>query len=1098
MTALEEETISRIKSQLMLNPKGITISDLSHILKINRNIIAKYLQILLISGEAEMKIHGNAKVYSPSRRMPLTKILDSSSEKIILLDSNSNIIWLNDAVRSIIKEDPDGFIGIPLNATVDPFLQNLPYQVTSEPDEIITEINASINGELKYFRIRQTPTVLTNGEDGVILRCENITKEKKFKQLIELSEARFKAIVEDQTEFIIRFLPDGTITFVNETYASYAGRSSRELLGTPFILDLCDNDAILIKKHIRELCQERSFTNLKCKIRSENGFRYHQWTFRALFDDIGNIYEYQGIGCDITGQAEAEERLKQHAADLEFISRKAQEFLELSYEEDLYAAIAEGLSELLPDMHISVSSFDNHSEELTIRYACDNRVIDVFREITGRDLIGFRIPIDDPKVYGIMRQNNLHKVYGDIHGSLFSQVPYLECREIEERLNIGGVYVLGLASNGKILGSIAILTQKGGHIPNPELVKAYIQQSSLFLAWKKADECLYNNVRDWDFLSQKVKEFVGLPFEEDMYDAIGKAIHELLPGVYISVSSFDPSSSFSTVRFVAGDGVRETFREITGTDIYGLMYEINDRLAIESMNQSNLNLVPGGLYAGLFGMIPSQLCKEIEKRLNMDEIYVISLSLKDQIFGNVAILPKKGDSIPDPGYIETFINQVSLILGWRKVSAALFQSEERVLALSKETTEYIAGFLPDGSLTYINTAYENYLKETQNGLPCKERIPEITSYFIPDMLQEVGMKEHGKLRKSIKCSSKTRSGQVVWQQWDIRALLDQKGEISEFQCYGKDITEIHEAEEKNRRFMVEREFISRKISEFQALSSDEDIYHAIIQGLREIVPDCTITISSYDNDTNNIIAKGILPAEIGHLFRKLTGEDIIGKRLRFDDPYALKTTKSGKIIRIPGDLYFTMSGAVPLEIAREIELTFLMGRDKFFIGLVFQDRILAVVMIVPKEGEDLTSYELIETYIGQASLALSQRLAMEGMRESQEMLWSCIEAEADFIIRILSDGTLLYFNKGFCGTVKNEESNLAGRSFFSLIPDTDHNAVNRALKNATSQNPKVILRHRLICADGEIINVELTCHRISHNGNNIAKFFCLGKVLKPV
>ena len=299
--------------------------------------------------------------------------------------------------------------------------------------------------------------------------------------------------------------------------------------------------------------------------------------------------------------------------------------------------------------------------------------------------------------------------------------------------------------------------------------------------------------------------------------------------------------------------------------------------------------------------------------------------------------------------------------------------------------------------------------------------------------------------------------------------------------------------------MAEREFISRKISEFQALSSDEDIYHAIIQGLREIVPDCTITISSYDIDTNNIIAKGILPAEIAHLFRNLTGEDIIGKRLRFDDTYAVKTTKSGKIIRIPGDLYFTMSGAVPLEVARKIEMTFLMGRDKFFIGLVFQDRILAVVMIVPKEGDDLTSYELIETYIGQASLALSQRLSpMEGMRESQKMLWSCTESGADFIIKILSDGTLTYFNKGFCGTVKNEESNLAGRSFFSIIPDTDLNTVKNALKNATSQNPKVILKHRLICANGEVINVELTCRGITDYGNNIAKFFWLGKVLQRV
>ena len=56
-----------------------------------------------------------------------------------------------------------------------------------------------------------------------------------------------------------------------------------------------------------------------------------------------------------------------------------------------------------------------------------------------------------------MRQNNLHKVYGDIDGSFLSQDDYLECREIPERLNIGGVYVLGLASNGTTLGSIAII-----------------------------------------------------------------------------------------------------------------------------------------------------------------------------------------------------------------------------------------------------------------------------------------------------------------------------------------------------------------------------------------------------------------------------------------------------------------------------------------------------------------------------------------------------------------------------------------------------------------------------------------------------------------
>ena len=54
-------------------------------------------------------------------------------------------------------------------------------------------------------------------------------------KMLEESEQRYRNIVEDQTEFISRFLPDGTHVFVNEAYCRYFNKTRDELIGKKFI-----------------------------------------------------------------------------------------------------------------------------------------------------------------------------------------------------------------------------------------------------------------------------------------------------------------------------------------------------------------------------------------------------------------------------------------------------------------------------------------------------------------------------------------------------------------------------------------------------------------------------------------------------------------------------------------------------------------------------------------------------------------------------------------------------------------------------------------------------------------------------------------------
>jgi len=129
-------------------------------------------------------------------------------------------------------------------------------------------------------------------------------------QRLRQSEARYRSIVEDQTELICRFLPDGTLTFVNEPYCRYFARKEADLIGHSFLSRIPEEDREEVKKHIFSLnIQNRVETHENRVINSDGEIAWQRWTNRVLFDDHKNIIEYQSVGRDITERKKMEEAL---------------------------------------------------------------------------------------------------------------------------------------------------------------------------------------------------------------------------------------------------------------------------------------------------------------------------------------------------------------------------------------------------------------------------------------------------------------------------------------------------------------------------------------------------------------------------------------------------------------------------------------------------------------------------------------------------------------------------------------------------------------------------------------------------------------------
>jgi diguanylate cyclase (GGDEF)-like protein/PAS domain S-box-containing protein len=134
---------------------------------------------------------------------------------------------------------------------------------------------------------------------------------KRSEETLRMNEARFRAIVEDQTELICRFLPPGALTFVNEAFCRYYGKPREALLGQPFIELIPEEYRPAILHGFEALTIETpSITTEHPGVKAGNFSTWEQWSVRAIFDDNDHLAEFQCVGRDMTERKKVEDELR--------------------------------------------------------------------------------------------------------------------------------------------------------------------------------------------------------------------------------------------------------------------------------------------------------------------------------------------------------------------------------------------------------------------------------------------------------------------------------------------------------------------------------------------------------------------------------------------------------------------------------------------------------------------------------------------------------------------------------------------------------------------------------------------------------------------
>jgi PAS domain S-box-containing protein len=140
--------------------------------------------------------------------------------------------------------------------------------------------------------------------------------------LLRASEAKYRAIVEDQTELICRCGPDGDLMFVNQAYSRFFDKPPEELIGTPFSATVVGDDRAHLDDKLSSLNAEHPVGHVELRLNAAGGdVRWLLWTIRAIVEADNRISVVQFVGRDISDLKRAEEEKSALARQLEHSQR---------------------------------------------------------------------------------------------------------------------------------------------------------------------------------------------------------------------------------------------------------------------------------------------------------------------------------------------------------------------------------------------------------------------------------------------------------------------------------------------------------------------------------------------------------------------------------------------------------------------------------------------------------------------------------------------------------------------------------------------------------------------------------------------------------
>jgi len=313
--------IERIKELLSTHPEGLSITDIAGQLQLNRNSVAKYMDILQIQGSVDGRKLGTSKIYYHSQRIPAFSLRKICSRPLLICNQDFLIIDMNPEFLSYSGISSDLLLQKPFESLPIQFLEGGTSQQilkrTLKGVEQRIRSQVRVGSKTQPCNLLLLPVVFENGKPGISFVVEDSAVARGEFPADPVAQDLVQ-ILDDEIEFIVRYTPEGIIRFANEAYCKAVGKVREELVGRPFKPLVSNEDAQRIRDHLDRLTIQYPVGVIEYRAIVANGeLRYLRWQDRAHFNSRGEVMSYTSCGIDITDLIIAGQKLKKTQETLE-------------------------------------------------------------------------------------------------------------------------------------------------------------------------------------------------------------------------------------------------------------------------------------------------------------------------------------------------------------------------------------------------------------------------------------------------------------------------------------------------------------------------------------------------------------------------------------------------------------------------------------------------------------------------------------------------------------------------------------------------------------------------------------------------------------
>ncbi|MFH0735422.1 MAG: PAS domain-containing sensor histidine kinase [bacterium] len=260
--------------------------------------------------------------------------INSNVDLVFLKDDQYRYLMINKSYELFLGFTENEVIGktdfelMPMEAATSCFKSD---QKALSTNEII--ISHEIIDD-KVFQVQKFPVLLQNGKYGVGGYIRDVTEKYNIEAELKESEEKYRILVENQTELVVKVDNEGRFLFVSPSYCELFGKTEKELLGNNFIPLVHSDDQAATKEEMKNLYIPPYVCNVEQRAKTINGWRWLSWADKSILNSNNQVIAIIGVGRDITKRKNAEILLHESEEKFRQIAENIQEIFWLSNIED--------------------------------------------------------------------------------------------------------------------------------------------------------------------------------------------------------------------------------------------------------------------------------------------------------------------------------------------------------------------------------------------------------------------------------------------------------------------------------------------------------------------------------------------------------------------------------------------------------------------------------------------------------------------------------------------------------------------------------------------------------------------------------------------